>query len=95
MRGGLPIGPDEMAAFKLVAAAMLMAYVEVREGSCRLRVLVQAQACKGVATGTPCQVLAVQTPSMSDNAWAKAGCHHSTCTEPFGYPCGDVVDGLQ
>ena len=30
VRGGLPIGPDEMAAFKLVAAAMLMAYVEVR-----------------------------------------------------------------
>ncbi len=33
MRGGLPIGPDEMAAFKLVAAAMLMAYVEVYDAT--------------------------------------------------------------
>jgi hypothetical protein len=36
VRGGLPIGPDEMAAFKLVAAAMLMAYVEVRPAASQL-----------------------------------------------------------
>jgi len=30
VRGGLPMGPDELAAFKMVAAALLMAYVEVR-----------------------------------------------------------------
>lgn len=29
VRGGLPMGPDELAAFKMVAAALLMAYVEV------------------------------------------------------------------
>jgi hypothetical protein len=29
VRGGLPVGPDELAAAKLVAAALLMAYVQV------------------------------------------------------------------
>jgi hypothetical protein len=31
VRGGLPVGPDELAAAKLVAAALLMAYVQVRD----------------------------------------------------------------
>jgi hypothetical protein len=30
VRGGLPMAGDELAAFKLVGAALLMAYVEVR-----------------------------------------------------------------
>jgi hypothetical protein len=30
VRGGLPMATDELAAFKLVGAALLMAYVEVR-----------------------------------------------------------------
>lgn len=34
VRGGLPMAKDELAAFKLVGAALLMAYVEVRAHLC-------------------------------------------------------------
>lgn len=33
VRSGLPMGPDELAAFKLVLAALLMAYVEVYDAT--------------------------------------------------------------
>jgi hypothetical protein len=36
VRGGLPMAGDELAAFKLVGAALLMAYVEVRVHSMRM-----------------------------------------------------------